>query len=599
MSTTENATAHEILADSATQMVETAQQLGLPTVADIVEAEARRRLDRGRLCVVVLGETRHGKSSLINALIGHDALPTGIIPTTRAIVRVRIGGRAGRYHTTTGGKRESVDRERFATLVRAKGRKHAAELEFVCVRADLPSNIEIVDTPGINDLERFGDAISRGHLARADVLILVLDATQLLKRSELALTRDAIAAVGGLDASGARLVAVINRIDLVEKRDRAVLRQHLLTQLTGLGGLSEGSDHVTVFETDARTASQTPDANTHGVRGVLRLRQHLVALKDQGETILPARTRASLLRHAALLSHNAAIQSRALTLEDETLARELADVEKSISEQRLDMDRLRALLVEGRQKVLADSESRRSDFCRQLEISAGALVDTASLRTLTSLLPGALHDAFVSFHTEESERLRDALDELTRRALSTHGEQARRRLAQASMRLGFRGPTVYIDPPSVTLEAGLVAVGILGTAVMYFGNVVAGLLMTVAGPLATVALHEKSLRNARARAKAQIPPALERASAQLADAVSQVVDGHIAGLQEHLELASAALGEQLKAILQRAQSLLDPQEGDGKDDKAARRKRAREQLAGLEKRLSTLDTQLRALTLPG
>ena len=167
------------------------------------------------------------------------------------------------------------------------------------------------------------------------------------------------------------------------------------------------------------------------------------------------------------------------------------------------------------------------------------------------------------------------------------------------MRLGFRGPTVYIDPPSVALEAGLVAVGILGTAVMYFGNIVAGLLMTVAGPLATVALHEKSLRSARTRAKAQIPSALERASAQLADAVSQVADGHIAGLQEHLELASAALGEQLKAILQRAQSLLDPREDDSSDDMAARRKRAREQLAGLETRLSTQGARLNALALPG
>jgi len=599
MSTTETAPTNDILADSAAQLVEIAHQLGIPTLAAIIESEAHRRLARGRLCVVVLGETRHGKSSLINALIGHDALPTGITPTTRQSVRIRIGGRAGWYRTPATGRRVSLDRQEFASLVRAKTRAPGSALEFVCVRAELPSSIELIDTPGINDLERFGEAVSRGQLARADLLILVLDATQLLNRSELALARDAIAAVGGLGRSGARLMAVINRIDLVEANDRAVLRRHLLAQLAGLGGIRDNADDVAVFETDSRTASRTPDSDTHGVREVVRLREHLVVLAERGDTILPARARVSLLRHAALLSHNAAIQSRALTLETETLARELAEVEKTAVEHRLDLDDMRVFLAAGREKVLADSESRRADFCRQLEISAGALVDAASLRTLTSVLPGALHDAFVSFHTEESERLRGELDDLTRKALRTHGEQARRRLAQASMLLGFRGPTVYIDPPSVALEAGLVAVGVLGTAVMYFGNIVAGLLMTVAGPLTTVALHEKSLRTARARAKAQIPAALERASAQLAEVITQSVDGHIAGLLEHLELASAALGEQLKAILKRAQSLLDAREGDSKDDLAARRKRARELLAGLETGLSTVRKRLEALTLPG
>ena len=72
---------------------------------------------------------------------------------------------------------------------------------------------------------------------------------------------------------------------------------------------------------------------------------------------------------------------------------------------------------------------------------------------LASHLPGALHDAFLTFAQQESEQLREALDELTRQAIHVHSEQVRRRLLQATLRLVFRGPTIYLDPPSLALEA--------------------------------------------------------------------------------------------------------------------------------------------------
>src|SRR5690606_31084731 len=132
------------------------------------------------------------------------------------LYRDQRGGHEGSDEQPGGIVREPVDLERFAAL--ATGREQAepgAAVELVVGAGALPPSLELIDTPGMNDMERVRGAISRGELPRADVLVLVLDATQLLNRTELAFLRDAVAAVGGLAGSGARLLLAINRIDLV------------------------------------------------------------------------------------------------------------------------------------------------------------------------------------------------------------------------------------------------------------------------------------------------------------------------------------------------------------------------------------------------
>jgi hypothetical protein len=166
------------------------------------------------------------------------------------------------------------------------------------------------------------------------------------------------------------------------------------------------------------------------------------------------------------------------------------------------------------------------------------------------------------------------------------------------MRLGFRGPTIYVDPPSVVLEAGLVVIGVAGTAVLYFGNIVAGLLMTIAGPLATLVLREKSLRRARDRARAELPKALDQASEALREQIRRVIDTHLTALDEHLQLANVALGDQLKGVLRAAEAQLAAIEpGDDKPDiDAGARARIQKELHALEHELSAIRHELDAIS---
>lgn len=577
----------------ALRLCSVARELGLETLADTIATDTRRRLADDIMRVLVLGEIKQGKSTLINAIIGRDALPMGVTPTTGATVIVRRADAGGHYLVTGNGDRTELSALEFAARARgpAPAGAPAGQLELWLNDDVLPIGLELVDTPGINDIAAYRAAISRGELPRADVLVLTLDATQLLNRTELAFLRDALSAVGGLGDSGARLLLVVNRIDLVGEDDRPKLREYLDRELAALTRPSGAP--IDVFETDARGALRDPSGDTHGVAEIRRLRARLQALAGDRADVLPARARAGLLRHAVLLAHNAAIAAHALRLERETLQREIRTLEREWSESELDMGALRSEMASSRERLLRASKVRLGGFRDQLHTSTLAAIGVASHRVLATHLPGALHDAFLGFSHEEAQTLRTGLDELTRHAIKTHSDQVRRRLHQATLRLSFRGPTIYLDPPSVALEVGLVAIGLAGTAIMYFGNLVAGMVMTVAGPLATVFLREQSLRQARQRAAAELPGALESASVVVEESVARAVDGHIAALDEHLVLANRTIGEQLAAVLRHAEAQLVRDDAPNTDDAiGARRENALDQIAALEHELVALRQQL-------
>lgn len=562
------------LASAATRLSDVAAALGHPDVAAAIRDDAKRRLDDGRIRVVVLGEIKHGKSSLINALLGDTLLPVGVTPTTGAVVAIRVDpaydpenpespesespseARTGTYLVAGNGERVELERERFELLARGREEDEAGRVPELLVPPEcMPATLELIDTPGFNDIDRFRAAVSRSELPRADVLVLVLDATQVLSRSELGLIRDAIAAVGGLADSGARCMLVINRIDLVPEDERPRLVEHIQAELaTVVPGPLEP------FLTDSKTALRDPESASEAVRAVARLRRELFGLAGRGREILPARARASMLRHAKLLGYNAAIQARALRLEHAEIAKEIESVEQAMAAQASDIASLRKTIAEADGRIIAASGERLTGFRAELEEAARAQIHTADITTLTQVVPGAIQDAFLDFVQHEGERLRLELEQLTREVFATHGELARRRLTEATLPLGFRGPGVYVEPPAILIEVGMLALGLVGTVIWYFGNTMTGMIMTIASPLTTVILREKTVRDARQQAYEVLPEALDSALEQLRTTVDEVVARHGESLDEHLMLADRGLSEQLLDSLRRAERRLSEHE---------------------------------------
>lgn len=559
--------------ERAKELGDIAATMGLDMLSRSIESAVEDRLDHKRVGVLVIGEINHGKSSLVNALLGDTIVPVGVTPTTATVIRLRRGDEPGVFLSDASGRRE-LEQVQLDATARAKG---DADLEVVHDRPALPASIELVDTPGFNDIDQLRSARARGGLPRADVLILALDATQALTRTELSLLQEALDAVGGFEG-GAVLGVALNRIDLVDASEHAAVRAHVEDSLRKALGQSPE-----IFMTNAKLASKDPADASLGVREIGRLRAWLRAVAADRDRLLPARTRAVLLRYTQALAFNAAVQRRALRLEADALDEEIDAVEKAMAEHAIDLGQLRAMIQERAAQIVAESRARSQQAREALEAQSLEHISSANLEDLTGVVPGAIEDAFLAHVRKESQRVREALDELTREALRTHGDLARRRLIEATLHLGFRGPAIYVEPPSLAIEAGLVALGIVGTAVMAFGNMLSGMIMTVASPLTTVALRELSVRQARARAKSELPTALMQTFGALSPSVESAVESYCDSLIEHLNVAAGQLGEQLRASLTHAKARrADP-------DAATSIDRIRERIAGIRGALEAVE----------
>lgn len=144
--------------------------------------------------VFVVGEFSTGKSTLINALLGHEYLPTGFEPVTLAPTRIGYG-REPRLFVKAFGKTEQPV-ERFELLKELKLDANevglgASDLEYLRVEVPVPllhNGLCLIDTPGLNEVSQRGRLIA-DLLQEADAVILVTAANRLMTGNEQDLLR--------------------------------------------------------------------------------------------------------------------------------------------------------------------------------------------------------------------------------------------------------------------------------------------------------------------------------------------------------------------------------------------------------------------------
>jgi gas vesicle protein len=195
--TTKSATAPAAgLATRATELVD----LGLRACevfdrADLADrlAEARRRLADPVINVVIAGEFKQGKSSLVNALVGAPICPVDDDAATAVPTFVRHGETAVAELCRDD---ENSPRE---TIELADVRKHIVEgsvygngtearvtgVEIRIPRTILATGLVLVDTPGIGGLGSAHSAASLAAISLADAVLFVTSSAQELTHSEM------------------------------------------------------------------------------------------------------------------------------------------------------------------------------------------------------------------------------------------------------------------------------------------------------------------------------------------------------------------------------------------------------------------------------
>jgi len=208
-------------------------------------AAARARVAEDRFNLVVLGEFKRGKSTLINSLLGRNVLPTGVVPLTSVVTTIASGDDDRlRVYFEDGRERERPLDELAEYVTEARNPANRLGVELARVELDhelLRAGLELVDTPGIGSIHSHNTEVARGFLPRVDAALCVLDAGQPLSEGERELFREAAERVP-------RLLLVINKIDHLDHADREVAVEFVRSALRDLLGGSE----VELFAVSAR-----------------------------------------------------------------------------------------------------------------------------------------------------------------------------------------------------------------------------------------------------------------------------------------------------------------------------------------------------------
>jgi hypothetical protein len=161
-----------------------------PPLADAMRAYGGR--PPARPSVVVVGESRRGKSSLVNSLLGRPGLsPVGAHLGTSAYLVFQHG--ESEQALVAAGPAEEPMPVPIAELSRWAGgpASPAGVVRIdVTVHAPVLEGLVLVDTPGVGGLAGHG-AVTLKALEEATALIFVLDATGVLTRPELDFLREA------------------------------------------------------------------------------------------------------------------------------------------------------------------------------------------------------------------------------------------------------------------------------------------------------------------------------------------------------------------------------------------------------------------------
>src|ERR1700691_148296 len=80
-----------------------------------------QKLASNQLHLAVLGQMKRGKSSFINALLGAEVLPTGVLPVTAAITEIKYGPSPCATILRTTGQREEVGINTLADYITEAG----------------------------------------------------------------------------------------------------------------------------------------------------------------------------------------------------------------------------------------------------------------------------------------------------------------------------------------------------------------------------------------------------------------------------------------------------------------------------------------------
>jgi hypothetical protein len=562
--------------------------------ADLAELRRRQLV---RPSVVVVGETKRGKSSLINALLGVPGLsPVDAAVATAAYLQFVPGPYAARAWTAGSAQPIDVDDlRRWAT-----GEQKARRIE-VSHPAPLLQYLSLLDTPGVGGLDPAHATVALAAVDQATALLFVADASAPLSSPELEFL---VAASERVDA----VVFALTKIDAypgwrrIADDNQALLRSH--------APRFAEAPWFPVSATLAELAVRAPTAEQAALVDASRIAglQHaLVDLAGRGHQLQLANVLRAARGDLTRLAAAATARVEAATADPARNAEVRAERAALAARKRTESRQWTLLLNTETQRARVETVGQLRTRVAALQQEFSARVDTGRGETLSSL-PDAVDTALQALAATLSQHLEETFGQVAEKVLAEVFDDAERAGMLGRLNATLRhalGTTPPRDGSGenllIALSAGGIAFmagrgAILGASVLAVG----GLIVPVAGIGLGLAaggyvLWRRRVQTDRQQARIWLRDVLGEARAAMADEIAN----RFTDLQYALSVAVDDAVERRLRDLDAHIADLDAAAAQDAAGRARRRATAQTELDGVRARLRHVDDVLiraRALT---
>ena len=531
-------------------VAEVAEKVGAKSLKEKADTRLVKKLEEDRFHLVVVGEFNHGKSTFVNALLGETVLATGVTPTTAAIHHLKYTESPEATVVYASGRRDPIGFE-GARKFAVGGGESTDEVDYLEVGYPAPllkERILLVDTPGVNDLSLARADITYSYIPRADAVLFLLDAGQILKESERIFLQEKL-----LKASRDKIVFVITKWDILNDDEKKEALEYARTQLKNLV-----KDPV-VFPISAE-ASLAGRPNESGMPELLAHLTNFLA-EERGRILLD-NALGEGLNLVELLGKGVSARKRSLAMKSEELERRIKMLEQDLAGQAGTIEQRR---IKIREDVSAIKVGAKKDLERFVDDTIRQLpnvIDNAKQDELKKYLPAFLEDTFKTWAESESKEVAGKLEELAEKTIALVREDAHDATKRVSDILGTDQKRLDVHVDTFQYDIGIAGLFAFGLGALFF-NVFVGLALIAAAPVLAIVFKDKVDAEYKKRAKEVAPDVVRQA----AERIGPKLDEMLEEFAQKLDAWVVSAGEELhREVLEVLNATKDAREKGGKDE---------------------------------
>lgn len=156
--------------------------------------ELKQKLTDNVFNLVVLGQFKRGKTSLINALLGADILPMAVIPLTSIVTIIKYGEDVVVKVYFNSGDIKEIKAEELYEYITEKGNpkniKDVREVILTYPSDYLKDGVRLIDTPGVGSIYQHNTDVAYEYIPKSDAAVFVLSVDQPMSKAEIDFLKD-------------------------------------------------------------------------------------------------------------------------------------------------------------------------------------------------------------------------------------------------------------------------------------------------------------------------------------------------------------------------------------------------------------------------